>query len=109
LYFKAKNGTYHRVPQIPNSGFNGVNGGMTVYYMQDGLYNFQQTSKVQAFKPGFRMFIGNVNARSRDEADRFRQLTYTCLQNINTRDPQTMDFPTVPCPAGIMTALRFPT
>lgn len=51
LYFKAKNGTYKRVPQIPNSGFNGVNGGMTVYYMQDGLYNFQQTSKVQAFKP----------------------------------------------------------
>jgi hypothetical protein len=40
-----------RVPQIPNSGFDGVNGGMTVYYMQDGLYNFQQTSKVQAFQP----------------------------------------------------------
>jgi hypothetical protein len=51
VYFKAKNGTYKRVPQIPNSGFNGVNGGMTVYYMQDGLYNFQQTSKVTAFKP----------------------------------------------------------
>jgi hypothetical protein len=50
-YFKARNGTYKRVPQIPNSGFNGVNGGMTVYYMQDGLYNFQQTSKVKAFQP----------------------------------------------------------
>jgi hypothetical protein len=50
-YFKARNGTYKRVPQIPNSGFNGVNGGMTVYYMQDGLYNFQQVSKVQAFQP----------------------------------------------------------
>jgi hypothetical protein len=50
-YFKARYGTYMRVPQIPNSGFNGVNGGMTVYYMQDGLYNFQQTSKVQAFQP----------------------------------------------------------
>ena len=24
---------------------------MTVYYMQDGVYNFQQTSKVTAFKP----------------------------------------------------------
>jgi hypothetical protein len=57
-YFKARNGTYKRVPQIPNSGFNGVNGGMTVYYMQDGLYNFQQTSKVQAFKPvsSYRLF-----------------------------------------------------
>lgn len=24
---------------------------MTIYYMQDGLYNFQQTSKVTAFQP----------------------------------------------------------
>jgi hypothetical protein len=104
---------------------------MTVYYMQDGLYNFQQVSKVQAFQPvsltaphfgtpthrvalsnlhqGFRMFIGDVNARTKAEAERFRQLTFTCLENINTRDPQTLDFPTVPCPAGIMTAVRFPT
>jgi hypothetical protein len=51
LYFKARNGTYKRVPQIQNVGFDGVKGGMTVYYMQDGLYNFQQTSKVTAFKP----------------------------------------------------------
>ncbi|KAG4220538.1 hypothetical protein PC116_g30983 [Phytophthora cactorum] len=51
LYFKARNGTYKRVPQMANSGFDGVKGGMTVYYMQDGLYNFQQTSKVTAFKP----------------------------------------------------------
>ncbi|KAI1633126.1 hypothetical protein F4809DRAFT_655417 [Biscogniauxia mediterranea] len=109
LYFKARNGTYKRVPQKPNSGFDGVNSGMTIYYMQDGLYNFQQTSKVTAFKPGFRMFIGDVNARTREEVERFRQLTYTCLQDINTRDPQIMDFPNEPCPAGIMTALRFPT
>ncbi|KAF2841751.1 hypothetical protein M501DRAFT_928665 [Patellaria atrata CBS 101060] len=109
LYFKARNGTYKRVPQKQNVGFEGVNGGMTVYYMQDGLYNFQQTSKVTAFKPGFRMYIGDVNARTREEAERFRQLTYTCLENMNTRDPQTLDFPNKPCPAGIMTALRFPT
>ncbi|KAH8726047.1 hypothetical protein GQ44DRAFT_749190 [Phaeosphaeriaceae sp. PMI808] len=109
LYFKARNGTYKRVPQIPNSGFSGVNGGMTVYYMQDGLYNFQQKSKVQAFQPGFRMFVGDVNPRTKAEAERFRQLTFTCLQNINTRDPQTLDFPTTPCPAGTMTAIRFPT
>ncbi|EMR72711.1 hypothetical protein MGN70_001290 [Eutypa lata] len=109
LYFKARNGTYKRVPQIANSGFDGVNGGMTIYYMQDGLYNFQQTSKVTAFQPGFRMFIGDVNARSREDLERFRQLTYTCLETLETRDPQTVDFPTEPCPMGIMTALRFPT
>ncbi|KAH9907581.1 hypothetical protein F4778DRAFT_546493 [Xylariomycetidae sp. FL2044] len=109
LYFKSKNGTYKRVPQRQNVGFDGVVGGMTVYYMQDGLYNFQQTSKVTAFQPGFRMYIGDVNARSRDEVERFRQLTYTCLDDMNTRDPQTLDFPTAPCTEGIMTALRFPT
>ncbi|PSN60246.1 hypothetical protein BS50DRAFT_655859 [Corynespora cassiicola Philippines] len=109
LYFKAKNGTYKRVPQKQNVGFDGVKGGMTVYYMQDGLYNFQQTSKVQAFKPGFRMYIGDVNARTKEQAERFRQLTFTCLDNMNTRDPQTLDFPTRPCPSGIMTAVRFPT
>lgn len=57
LYFRARNGTYKRVPQIQNVGFDGVKGGMTVYYMQDGLYNFQQTSKVTAFQPvGFPQF-----------------------------------------------------
>ena len=101
---------------------------MTVYYMQDGLYNFQQDSKVTAFPPvsisyhntlvlklannrqqGFRMFIGNVNGRTRKDVERFRQLTYTCLQTIATRDPQILDFPKEPCAMGIMTALRFPT
>ncbi|KAF2023116.1 hypothetical protein EK21DRAFT_105476 [Setomelanomma holmii] len=92
LYFKARNSTYKRVPQLPNVGFDGVNGGMT------------QTSKVQAFQPRIRMFIGDVNARTKQEAERFLQLTFTCLQNMNTRDPQTLDFPKAPCSAGIMTA-----
>jgi len=51
LYFKNKNGSYHRVPQIPNVGFEGATGGMTVYYMQNGLADYQQQSKVTAFKP----------------------------------------------------------
>ncbi|KAG4422181.1 hypothetical protein IFR04_004687 [Cadophora malorum] len=109
LYFKARNGTYKRVPQIQNVGFEGVQGGMTVYYMQDGLYNFQQTSKVTAFQPGFRMFVGDVNAKTKEELERFRQMTFTCLETLSTRDPQTLTFPTKPCPAGIMTAVRFPT
>ncbi|KAI0405393.1 hypothetical protein F4802DRAFT_614788 [Xylaria palmicola] len=109
LYFKARNGTYKRVPQVANVGFDGVNAGMTIYYMQDGLYNLQQTSKVTAFKPGFRMFIGNVTARSREDMERYRQVTYTCLHEKITRDPQILDFPSEPCKEGIMTALRFPT
>ena len=51
LYFKARNGTYKRVPQKPNTGFEGQKGGMTVYYMQNQLADFQQLAKVTAFKP----------------------------------------------------------
>jgi hypothetical protein len=55
------------------------------------------------------MYVGDVNARTKEQAERFRQLTFTCLDNINTRDPQTLDFPTKACKTGIMTAVRFPT
>jgi hypothetical protein len=58
---------------------------------------------------GFRMFIGNVTARSREDMERYRQVTYTCLDDPITRDPQILDFPSRTCPEGIMTALRFPT
>jgi len=108
LYFKARNGTYKRVRQLANSGFEGAAGGMTVYYMQDALYDTKQPSKVTAFQPGFRMFIGNVMARSIEEAARFRQLTYTCLETMATRDHETIALPKKVCPAGIMSSLRFP-
>ncbi len=109
LFFRARNGTYHRVPQIPNLGFASQTGGMTVYYMQDGLSNYQQTSKVTAFKTGFRMLVGEASYRSKAQSNRFRQITYTCLKEPATRFPESMDFPKVPCPAGIMANVRFPT
>ncbi|KAK8035195.1 hypothetical protein PG993_010190 [Apiospora rasikravindrae] len=107
LYFKARNGTYKRVPQ--SSQIQGAKGGITVYYMQDALYDQQQKSKVTAFKPGFRMFTGNVAARTKAEMAQFRQLTYTCMDNQGTREPESLDFPTRPCRAGIMVNARFPT
>ena len=55
------------------------------------------------------MFIGDVNAKKPEDIKRFRQLTFTCLKDMNTRDPQILEFPKEPCPAGIMVALRFPT
>ncbi|KAF2116814.1 hypothetical protein BDV96DRAFT_645218 [Lophiotrema nucula] len=109
LYFKARNGTYKRVPQKGNVGFEGQKGGMTVYYMQDSLGDYQQKSKVKAFQKGFRMLIGNPAVNNKHDADRYPQLTYTCLQDMNTRYPETKDFPAKPCPAGIMTNVRFPT
>lgn len=51
LFFKAQNGTYKRVPIRGNVGFEGSNGGMTIYYMQDGLADFEQKSTVTAFRP----------------------------------------------------------
>jgi hypothetical protein len=77
--------------------------------MQDGLADYQQKSKVTAFKKGFRMLIGDSMARTKAEVKKFRQLAYTCLEDLGTRFPETMDFPKKPCPAGIMANLRFPT
>jgi hypothetical protein len=51
LYFKARNNTFRRVPQKGNVGFEGQNGGMTVYYMQNQLADYAQKSKVKAFQP----------------------------------------------------------
>jgi hypothetical protein len=55
MFYKAKNGTYKRVPQTGNGGPQGklVNkGGLDVYYIPSG--------KVTAFKKGFRMLAGNA-------------------------------------------------
>lgn len=46
LYFRARNGSFKRVPQIANILLN-VNAGMTIYY----LPGYQANSKVTAFKP----------------------------------------------------------
>jgi hypothetical protein len=48
LYFKARNGNYKRVPQISQIGGTA---GITVYCMQEALYDTKQASKVTAFKP----------------------------------------------------------
>ncbi|RYP11277.1 hypothetical protein DL765_007829 [Monosporascus sp. GIB2] len=109
LFFRARNGTYKRVPIIPNIGFDGAEGGMTVYYMQNGLADFQQDSKVTAFRPGFRMIIGDPMTDTLEGARKFHQVTYTCLENLGTRFPETKHFPKKPCPAGIMANIRFPT
>jgi hypothetical protein len=51
LYFRARNGSYKRVPQLGNNQFETANGGLTIYYMQDAIYDQGQKSKVSAFKP----------------------------------------------------------
>ncbi|KAK5629040.1 hypothetical protein RRF57_004755 [Xylaria bambusicola] len=103
LYFQARNGTFKRVPQKPNAGFESAKGGMTVYYIPV----ISGTGKVTAFKPGFRMIVGNPTNRNASNVP--RQLTFTCLKDIYTRTGETKEFPKEPCPAGIMVNVRFPT
>lgn len=55
------------------------------------------------------MFIGDLNARSKQEAARFRQLTYTCMTDPGSREQEVVHFPQKPCSYGIMASLRFPT
>lgn len=47
LYFRARNGTFKRVPQMSNLFLEGATGGQTVYYIPpyDGVTN------VTAFRP----------------------------------------------------------
>jgi len=45
VYFKHRNGSFKRVPQIANKLLNGEQGGLTVYYTSPG------SKQVTAFKP----------------------------------------------------------
>lgn len=47
LYFKARNGSFKRVPQLTNLGLKGKNGGLTVYYNSP----YDGKTKTTAFKP----------------------------------------------------------
>jgi hypothetical protein len=77
--------------------------------MSDALFDTAQKSSVTAFKPGFRMLIGESSYKNREQARDFRQLTYTCMETQATRNPETIGFPKGPCKLGIMANHRFPT
>ena len=47
LYFRARNGSFKRVPQLTNLGLRGKNGGLTVYYNSP----YDGKTKATAFKP----------------------------------------------------------
>ncbi|KAE8450582.1 hypothetical protein EG329_005926 [Mollisiaceae sp. DMI_Dod_QoI] len=102
LFFKARNGTYHRVNTLGNPlGFTSARGGMTVYYLSSG--------KVTQFKPGFRMTVGDASFRTAAQESKYSSLTYTCLQTSSTRSGATTNFPKGTCKVGIMVSIRFPT
>ncbi|KAJ4303951.1 hypothetical protein N0V88_001552 [Collariella sp. IMI 366227] len=106
LFFQARNGSLIRVPQRTNLDFDGARGGgMSVYYTP---YRNVPVN-VTAFAPGFRMTTGNPTIRTRAEGERYRGLTFTCLDTMWTRTGETMKMPKGPCKEGIMANHRFPT
>ena len=50
LYFKSRNGTYHRVPQYPNAYLGSLTGGLTAYYIQQD-FSSNGNQKITSFKP----------------------------------------------------------
>ncbi|KAF2256930.1 hypothetical protein BU26DRAFT_32151 [Trematosphaeria pertusa] len=118
LYFKARNGTYKRVKQLGaarqfNDDFStAIDGGVLVYYVS------AQPGKVTAFKPGFRMLVGDPTSRKVD-ANMKRQNCYRCYTGPNfggdTSAPcmdaniDTQSLPPQPCKGGIRSNILFPT
>ncbi|KAK4646762.1 uncharacterized protein QC763_0044720 [Podospora pseudopauciseta] len=108
LYFKARNGTYKRVRQFPNVGLR-TDGGVTVYYIPP----YDGKTTVTAFKPGFRMLVGDAGLRQNRGMQ--KQLCHRCLGAGYDRGgaPCTgSDSTTLPnkfCDGGIRTTITFPT
>lgn len=109
LYFRGKNGSYKRVkqrlvPKRPEQA--GAEGAVGVWY-----FNTLDTNRISVFPQGFRMRHGNPTARSRDEAIRFANITYSCLnkqdRNIYS-GPELRNFPITYCEGGVMTTVYFP-
>ncbi|KAK3291574.1 uncharacterized protein B0H64DRAFT_469388 [Chaetomium fimeti] len=116
MYFQAPNGSYKRVPQVPNRFlFNDrfttqTNGGVTVYYISPGK------GKVTAFKPGFRMFVGDVARRTPLYKS---QSCFRCFSGPNfggddaapcTDSRRDFEgFPPQACPGGIRSNVLYPT
>jgi len=106
LYFRARNGTFRRVPQFVNVGLRGV-GGITVYYIPP----YDGKTTVTAFKPGFRMLVGDAALRTKRTMQ--RGLCHRCLVSDKASPPctgaDTRDLPSAPCSGGIRTTITFPT
>ena len=107
LYFKARNGTFRRVPQGVSEGLKGA-GGITVYYIPSS----NRQSTVTAFKPGFRMLIGDAALQSTSSA---RKVCHRCMpasgynSNINCGAPDAQTLPKGFCAGGIRSIITFPT
>ncbi|KAK3356691.1 hypothetical protein B0T25DRAFT_137933 [Lasiosphaeria hispida] len=119
MYFRHKNGSYKRVPQGGaayqfNDRFSTqTQGGILVYYVSAA------PGKITAFKPGFRMLVGNPQERSRPDTKLKRQNCFRCYTGPNfggdtgapcqDNNVDTEALPNKACPGGIRSNVHFPT
>jgi hypothetical protein len=107
LYFRARNGTFKRVPQIVSEGLTGI-GGITVYYIPTP----SNQTLVTAFRPGFRMLAGDAAGMSPGSA---RKVCHRCMpvsgdnSNLNCANPDGETLPKAMCPGGMRSIITFPT
>ncbi|KAK0724442.1 hypothetical protein B0H67DRAFT_480455 [Lasiosphaeris hirsuta] len=109
LFFRARNGTYQRVPQFVSSGLKGI-GGITVYYIAP----YDGKTKVTAFKPGFRMLIGDAAS---DKPSKDPKVCHRCMPKSGegtgvecaASGPDSQTLPKSPCAGGIRSVITFPT
>lgn len=112
LYFRHGNGTFERVPQIPEHLIGPANGGVTLYYIQP-----PGASKVTAFPKGFRMIVGNPMKRSLNESDpEAVNLSYRCLAlddsnggPVGAPNTSSRGLFDKPCAGGIRSEFFFPS
>jgi len=112
MFFKSKNGTYTRVPQVGNGGPQGQldnKGGLDVYYIPSG--------KTTAFKPGFRMIAGSA-ANSDDAKVNKQAICHRCWTSTNDNTfvggapctgSDTVDIPADPKCKMVRQTIIFPT
>jgi hypothetical protein len=131
LYFRHRNGSLKRVPQMANQFLEGANGGQTVYYITP----YDNKTKATAFRPvrqvvsmligrlmryrqGFRMLVGDPTVRTdRTKKDNeARQLSFRCFdRNFGGSNAapgegsDTMFLPKKACAGGIRANAFFPT
>ena len=109
LFFKARNGSFMRVPQLPEEGLKG-NGGITVYYIAPT----KKELGVTAFRPGFRMLVGDAGLTSSPKTPAHK-VCHRCKpakgdnSNINCGAPDKDTLPTGFCAGGIRSIITFPT
>ncbi|KAF2182878.1 hypothetical protein K469DRAFT_585448, partial [Zopfia rhizophila CBS 207.26] len=104
MYFRARNRTYKRVPQMANICLDGQDGGMTVYYLEP----YGGRSEVTAFRPDFRMLTGTPSLRTSQKGRQPCTIGFRRLKRVGSskavrqgRGGDTKGFPPEPCHARV--------